>query len=146
MGRGSYTELFFLDEATALAAGHRPCAYCRRTDFNAFKLAWLRGNQIEQDGFVSINGIDRQLHRDRVDRQRRQVRYRASLQTLPFGAMIQTGGRVFLVRDNDLSGGTRRGYDTIVAKLPGMVTVLTPRSTVAALTVGYRPTPHPSGL
>ena len=88
MGPGAYTELFFLDEATALAAGHRPCAYCRRADFNAFKAAWLDGNVIEADGFVSVKRIDTQLHKDRVRRTREQIRFTATLETLPDGMII----------------------------------------------------------
>ena len=48
MGPSAYTELFFLDEATALAAGHRPCAYCRRADFNAFKEAWIKRQAVRR--------------------------------------------------------------------------------------------------
>ena len=68
MGHRAYTELFFLDEATALAAGHRPCGTCRRAEYDAFKVAWLKGNPSWHEGPLSIQRIDRQMHSERVDR------------------------------------------------------------------------------
>src|SRR5262245_6485047 len=64
MSPGLYTELFFLDEATALAAGHRPCAECRRERFNAFRDAWLKGNGGAAP--VTAPDIDRRLHEERL--------------------------------------------------------------------------------
>ena len=144
MGPGSYTELFFLDEATALAAGHRPCAYCRRADFNAFKTAWLSESSLANVGFVSVKQIDRQLHRERVSRQRRQVRFSARLESLPDGVMIQETEQPHLVWGKQLFPWRATGYAAPVARSAKTVTVLTPYSTVAALRAGYRPAVHQS--
>ena len=102
MGSGTYTELFFLDEATALAAGHRPCRTCRPAEYDAFKSAWLAGNPVADGGFVPIKAIDRQLHRERVTRQRRQVRFEAPLECLPYGVMVLVDSRPHLVCDDHL--------------------------------------------
>ena len=146
MGRGSYTELFFLEEATALAAGHRPCGYCRRADFNAFKAAWLCGSSLADEGFVSIKRIDRQLHRERIDGRRRQVRFSARLETLPDGVMIEHMTHTYLGWGAQLFPWHAQGYLTPIAKPSVAVTVavLTPRSMVAALAAGYRPVVHRS--
>ena len=146
MGAGAYTELFFLDEATALAAGHRPCGYCRRADFLAFKAAWLEGNAFERDGFVSIKQIDRQLHRDRVTRGRGQVRFCANLETLPDGVMIDEAPHTYLVWGDQLIPWEPGGYAMPIARSTGRVTVLTPHSTVAALKAGYLAEIHPSAV
>jgi hypothetical protein len=80
-----YTELFFLDEATALAAGHRPCAECRREDFRRFQAAWRDAVGAE----IAAAAIDRALHAARIDPQtRRQTRFEAALADLPDGAFV----------------------------------------------------------
>ena len=85
MTPGRYTELFFLDEATALAAGHRPCFECRREDFRAFQAAWRRAFGARSE--ASAPAIDRALHAARVEpRSRRQIRFEAALDDLPDGA------------------------------------------------------------
>ena len=139
MGPGTYTELFFLDEATALAAGHRPCWSCRPAEYEAFKSAWLAGNFVGRGGFVPIKTLDRQLHRERVTRGRRQMRFDAPLEALPFGAMILFRSRPCLVCDDHLLPWSEHGYGLPVKRHRGRVTVLTPRSIVAALHEGYRP-------
>lgn len=144
MGPGSYTELFFLDEATALAAGHRPCAYCRRGDFNAFKAAWLSESSLANVGFVSVKRIDRQLHCERVSRQRQQIRFSARLESLPDGVMIQETEQPHLVWEKQLFPWHATGYATPIDRPSKTVTVLTPHSTVAALRAGYRPEVHQS--
>ena len=142
MGTGTYTELFFLDEATALAAGHRPCRTCRPARYDEFKSAWLAGNPVAHGGFVHIKSIDRQLHRERVTRQRRQVRFEAPLGCLPQGVMVLLHSRPHLVCDDHLMPWSDHGYGTSVKRHQGRVTVLTPRSIVAALREGYRPAVH----
>ena len=144
VGPGTYTELFFLDEATAFAAGHRPCRFCRRPAFDAFKAAWLEANPIECEGTVSIKVIDRRIHRERVTRRRRQVRFDAPLETLCSGVMILLDSGPHLVWDDRLFPWSERGYGVSSPTRSGTVTVLTPRSTVAAMRVGYRPEVHPS--
>jgi hypothetical protein len=144
MGVGSYTELFFLDEATALAAGHRPCAYCRRQDFNAFKQAWANaaGESISD---VRAPDIDRQLHRERVNRRREKITYETSLSAIPDGTFIVEKGAAFLVSGGHLAAWSPEGYGAPFASPDDRrVTVLTPRSVVAAFRHGYRPSVHPT--
>ena len=143
-GTGPTPRLFFLDEATALAARHRPCRFCRRAAFDAFKAAWLEANQIECDGFVPVKAIDRRIHRERVTRQRRQVRFEAPLETLCSGVMILADSRPHLLWDDRLFPWSECGYGASSPTRAGTVTVLTPRSTVAAMRAGYRPEVHPS--
>ena len=144
MGVSAYTELFFLDEATALAAGHRPCAYCRRRDYNHFKSAWLGANLPDVCHFVSAKTIDKQLHRERVDRSRRQVRFVASEQELPDGVMIQAGADVWLLWRGQRFPWCDTGYGRPINRGLGQVEVLTPRSLVGALNNGYQPQVHSS--
>lgn len=145
MGPGSYTELFFLDEATALAAGHRPCAYCRRPAFGAFKAAWLSGHSINQEKFVPIARIDKQLHHERVTRRREKVTFSATIDDLPDGTMVATGQQALLVLHDRLYPWRPDGYADPIQRPVGVsTTVLTPRSTVAAIRFGYRPGIHPS--
>jgi len=138
-----YTELFFLDEPTALAAGHRPCGECRRADYLRFMECFRRGNEMAD---ADRHAIDRRMQADRIEpRSHRQVRYRAALPSLPDGTMIvDEQGRALLVWGDALHPWSETGYGSPQKKAPGIVTVLTPRSTVAALKAGFRPTPHPS--
>lgn len=137
----NYTELFFLDEATALAAGHRPCGLCRRADYNRFRQLWDAAHGPAPD----LMTLDRHMHRDRVTRTRQQVRHTAPLKSLPDGTFILHDGAPHLVRDARLLRAAPDGYN---ASLPrptsGEATVLTPACTVAVLTQGYRPALHPS--
>jgi len=144
-----YTELFFLDEATALAAGHRPCAQCRWADFSRFKAAWLAGNPgYGLTSHDSIDEIDIHLHRERVDRRRRKVSFRATIDGLPEGSMIAldgSPGTAYLVWRGSLFRWSFEGYDRS-ARVPNVseVAVLTPRSIVAAIGAGYTPAIHAS--
>ena len=132
-----YTELFFLDEAVALAAGHRPCAECRRADFNAFRAALDPG--------LSAPAIDAALHSARVDsRTRRQIRHDAPLSRLPDGAFILQDGTAHLVSGGRLWPLVGSGYGAARPRPRGIVTVLTPKPTLKALQEGYRPVLHPS--
>ena len=89
MAPNRYTELFFLDEATALAAGHRPCATCRRDDYNAFKTLWLSANaDVASNTNGTIEEIDRRLHAERVDASGRKCTWSARLDELPDGSMV----------------------------------------------------------
>jgi hypothetical protein len=145
MPPGRWTALFFLDEATALAAGHRPCAYCRRRDFLDFAEAWRVARRLGRRPWAKE--IDPVLHRERVDRFRRQVTYRAPAAGLPDGVMIRTGGCTGLLLAGQLRPWSFRGYGAPAkAGLPGAVEVLTPPSTVAAIAAGYRPLVHPTAL
>jgi hypothetical protein len=127
-----YTELFFFDEPTALAAGHRPCFECRRQAAKAF-LAAFPGAPSGADAMDEI------LHRERINKRRRRL-WRARLSDLPDGAMVAQNGRAFLVRGPMLRPWSFAGYDAGVRRDPALeVDVLTPRSTVAVLARGYRP-------
>lgn len=142
MAPGRWTELFFLDEAVALAAGHRPCALCRRADFNRFLEAWERAFGAREQ----VPAIDAALHRARVEpRSRRQVTHRAPLEALPDGVFLRWRDRPHLALGGRLLRWTHAGYDA-AALGEGEVEVLTPAPLVAVLRAGYRPLLHPSAL
>ena len=139
---GCYTLLFFLDEATALAAGHRPCGECRRAAFRAFVDAWTAANPgALPEGATRIDDLDRVLHRERTGPRRR-----APVDGLPDGTFVALDGdpRPHLVLGDALLPWTPEGYGTRIARPSTPVEVLTPPSIVAALRAGYRPALHPS--
>ena len=144
MPPGRWTALFFLDEATALAAGHRPCAYCRRADFAAFAEAWRGAHRLAQRPRAAE--IDARLHAERVDpRSRRQVTRPAVAGELPDGVMVRAGGTPGLLAGGALLPWTFAGYRAPVPLPPAMpVELLTPPATVAAVAGGYRPLLHPT--
>jgi hypothetical protein len=127
-----YTELFFLDEPTALAAGHRPCFECRRQAARTFIAAF--------PGAPShVEAMDEALHRERVENWRKRL-WRARLRDLPDGAMIARDRRPYAVRSGALLPWSFAGYGAPAPLDPGaVVDVLTPPSTVAALKGGYKP-------
>jgi hypothetical protein len=145
MPPGRWTALFFLDEATALAAGHRPCAYCRRQDYLDFAEAWRAARH--QARRPRADEMDAVLHRERVGRLRRQATHRAPSAGLPDGTMIRVGGRIGLLLGGQLRPWSFGGYGPPArAWIPGAAEVLTPPSTVAAIAAGYRPLVHPAAL
>jgi hypothetical protein len=148
MAPNRYTELFFLDEATALAAGHRPCGECRQADFRRFKTIWLGANRDRGLGpDVLIGVIDRELHRDRLEPDGRPRSYLAGLDSLPDGVFVVLPDLVtaLLVWRGGLAPWSPAGYGTPRPSPRGAeVRVLTPRSTVAAIAAGYVPGVHPS--
>jgi len=144
MPPGRWTALFFLDEATALAAGHRPCAYCRRPQFLAFAGAWRRAAGLAQR--PSAAEMDARLHAERVDsRSRRQLTRPALAGQLSDGAMVRHHGQCGLVAAGQLFPWSFAGYRPPVRLPPEMpVELLTPPATVAAIAAGYQPMLHPS--
>jgi hypothetical protein len=139
---GGYTELFFLDEVTALAAGHRPCFECRRADATTFAERFAGGH--DPASRPSAPDMDRTLHAERLD-GRAKRRYGADIAALPDGTVIETDGTAFAVRGDVLLGWTPEGYAPCLNRpARGEVPVLTPPSIVAALAAGYRPLWHPS--
>jgi hypothetical protein len=143
---GRLTELYFLDEATGLAAGHRPCGECRYRDYQAFKRAW-GGGGVPNGGLPGAPEIDARLHADRLAEAGQRRTYRAPLAGLPSGTMVDIGGAPWLVHDGRLLAWTPGGYRQRPVEAPGgPVTVITPRATVAVLAAGYRPVLHPSAL
>jgi hypothetical protein len=143
MGGRSWTELFFLDEATALAAGHRPCFFCRRDDANRFRAAWEQGNGV---GDVLARDIDAVLHRERLDgRAKRLHPLPAPLARLPDGAMVQDRAESFLVLQGRALLWSPAGYRA-TGSLSQDAMLLTPPSTLRAMSAGYRPVLHRSAV
>jgi hypothetical protein len=147
MAPDRYTELFFLDEATGLAAGHRPCAECRHTRFVAFRDAWAAGNPtFVAAGRAAADLLDARLHAERLGPDRSKPTFRAKLDDLPDG--------VFVLGKSDVATACLLWQDHLLVWSPGgyrrraerrgseEVEVLTPRSTVAAIRAGYIPHVH----
>jgi hypothetical protein len=143
-----YTELFFLDEATALAAGHRPCGECRRDDYRRFRTAWLAGNPDRGVAAGSrIDDLDRELHRDRLSDEGSQRTFEAEARALPGGVFVARDPTAvpLLLWDDALWPWAPDGYGDPVARVPGeRMIVLTPRSTMHAIAAGYAPRVHPT--
>ena len=141
MSRQSWTELFFLDEATALAAGHRPCFYCRREDADRFRSCWEEGNGVSR---VLARDIDAVLHRERLLRgKKRLYPLEVPLSELPDGAMLQEGMQSHLIVRGRVLTWSPAGYREAQNAIWGGM-LLTPPSTLRALSAGYRPVLHPS--
>ncbi|MBM3547541.1 MAG: hypothetical protein FJX54_11345 [Alphaproteobacteria bacterium] len=139
MAQRSWTELFFLDEATAFAAGHRPCFYCRRQDALAFREAWAKGQGRKA---ASAPEMDEVLHTERLDAHRKK-RLHPPAADLPDGSMVAAGGDAYMIADGKpllwSVAGYRRG-----GSLPRIGGMITPPTIVAAFSAGYRPALHPS--
>ena len=133
----SYSELFFLDEVTALAAGHRPCFECRRKEAEQF--AALFSGKCER---ASAPEMDAVLHAERLDGKAKRI-HRRMIDRLPDGAMIALGGDAFAVRGEHLLPWMPSGYGRARPRPRGMqVDVLTPPSILGVLSRGYRPLWH----
>ena len=134
---GRFTELFFLDEATAFAAGHRPCALCRREDYDRFGEIW----RDLHPGQVGADAIDAQLHAERVDPGTRAQRHHAApLDELPDGAFVLEDGAPRLVLGAELLALDARGLHRHEAATGRRRAVLiTPPSLVAVLRAGWEP-------
>jgi hypothetical protein len=142
MSERRYTELFFLDEAVAFAAGHRPCAECRRASFNAFKNAWRRARGLPRLPFA--DEMDRELHPARID-GRKKATYTASMDSLPDGCFVQIDGRACLVWGEALLIWSPEGYTMRYTRpKDSTVIVLTPEPVVACMRHGYKPEIHDS--
>ncbi|WP_319824190.1 hypothetical protein [Thalassovita sp.] len=139
MPANGWTALFFLDEAVALAAGHRPCHACRRPDAHRFHAAW----ETAHGPLRSTAEIDSALHPTRVTRSRQQVRHTATAESLPPGTFILTDGPYLLTATAALRYSPA-GYVRADPRPTGAVTVLTPAPVTAVLANGYLPRLHPS--
>lgn len=144
MPPGAWTALFFLDEATAFAAGHRPCAQCRHGDFRRYVDAWRTGHGLAADAPMRAAEIDAALHAARIEPfTRRQRRDRAPLEALPEGTMIvhpQRAETPALWWGGALRSWSFEGYGAPETIDAGMVVdVITPAPTRAAFSGGYRP-------
>ncbi len=135
-----WSALFFLDEAVALTAGHRPCHYCRRAAYHAFRDAWDAGIGDRADRMA----MDTALHKARVTRTRTQIRHEAGAKTLPDGAFVLIADVPHLVQGDCLLPFSTTGYGATIPRPSGKLTVLTPHPTVAVLRAGYRPVLHPT--
>jgi hypothetical protein len=138
----SYTELFFLDEPTAFAAGHRPCFECRRKDAKAFAEKWREARRLRNPPYAVE--MDSVLHAERL-RERAKRLQRRKIDELPDGAFVIFEGAAFAIRGDTLLHWTQDGYD---ARKPRprriVVDVLTPPAILAVLSAGYEPRWHPS--
>src|SRR5579883_1541681 len=137
-----YTELFFLDEPTALAAGHRPCFECRRADAEAFAESWREAGGLGARPLA--DEMDDVMHDERLCGRAKRL-HRRAIDALPDGAFIALDGEAFAVRGDGLLHWTPRGYDGRKARPRRLtVDVLTPPAILAVLSVGYRPRWHAS--
>lgn len=135
MAPGRYTELFFLDEPTSYAAGHRPCSYCRHRSYKRFQAMWA---QVFPEADRSAAGIDRVLHAARLNADGSQRTWRARLGDLPDGTMIEVGGQAVLLWRGAQWRWSFEGYErqqASVAKREDVV-VLTPAPIVQLFSAG----------
>lgn len=137
MAPGRYTELFFLDEATGLAAGHRPCRECRRADLEAFRAAWL---EVHPGDVGSLVVLDHRLHEERTGPHS----WSAPCEDLPDGAMVALDGVAWLVLGGAILAWSHGGYTSRRARPSGVLDVITPPSIVKVLGAGWVPVLHPS--
>lgn len=141
-----YTELFFLDEATAFAAGHRPCAECRRERYNEFKEKWLKVNERLLKGKKpNAPNIDSVIHQERIDKKHK-ITFMAKFGSLPDGTMVAFESNAFLVWKNKLFLWSFNGYSLadIIIRKGDNVKVLTPRSYVKMFSKNFAPGVHKS--
>jgi hypothetical protein len=142
MQPGRFTELFFLDDATALAAGHRPCALCRRADYDALTAVWRELHPHDR----GADEIDARLHGERLDGRSRRM-HDVDAATLPDGAFVLHDGAPWLVMRGNLLRWSIAGYDRRRPWPEGRVQLLTPPSLMAFLASGWHglvPLVHPS--
>jgi hypothetical protein len=136
-----WTELFFLDEATAFSAGHRPCFQCRYNDHQRFKTFWLKGNP--QYGFnmkTPVAKIDDIIQSERIATDKSKVTYQGNVKALPDGTFVSYNDKAYLLKDSKMFLWSPAGYGKPI-DLPGVekVAVLTPKSIVNMFNVGYVP-------
>jgi hypothetical protein len=135
---GHFTVLFFHDEAVALSAGHRPCALCRRDAYNRYRTAWARGLGT---AIPSAKDMDHQLHGERIVRgSHRRRLHPAPWHNVPAGAFVLVAGQSAIALDDVIVPWSPLGYGKATARPEsGVVEVITPPSSLAALKAGYRP-------
>lgn len=138
-----FTLLFFHDEAVSFAAGHRPCALCRRADYNAYRKAWMAGLDVSQP---SAKEMDQQLHSERIVRGTHRRRLHPTpWRDVPQGAFASVDGQPALVLDDAIVPWTTDGYGAARPRpATGSADVITPPSSVAVLRAGYEPQLDPA--
>lgn len=146
-----WTELFFLDEATAFSAGHRPCGFCRNADFKRFKNLWLEANseRYSLENGAKIDIIDALIHQERLDDNGQQKTFRADLSTLPDGTFINfnENSKAYLWFHKNLYEWSFSGYKKVLEFEQNQeVNVLTPYSYIETFRAGYLPQVHTSVL
>lgn len=141
---GGYTELFFLDEATSFAAGHRPCAECRCQRYNEFTAVWRKTQGDPEPGRSLAQTIDRVLHAHRIARGGRKVTFEPTASGLPDGTIAAADKTAVLLWQNRQYGWSADGYQPRQDPLTGTVTVLTPKPVVDMFAAGFVPTVHPT--
>ena len=141
MSPGKYTELFFLDEATALAAGHRPCFECQRARYTEFMRCWGEANAELLGGEkLRARVVDEVLHRERFGPRAEKVTHRAKLGELPAGCLVEREAEAWQVVEGGLRKWKAEGYGEKVSVADNLqVAVLTPASTVKAIAAGFVP-------
>lgn len=139
----SYTELFFLDESTALAAGHRPCFECQRSRAEAFACCFAIGNGLAS---AKAGEMDAVLHSERLGNPVRRRLPLRDLSSLPAGSLVEIEGHPWLVQGDKLLAWSFDGYRHLPVPDVGDGAIMTPPSTLCALESGYQPAIHPSGL
>ena len=144
MAPGKYTELFFLDEATAFAAGHRPCAECRRERYREFTDYWRRAYGDPEPGKTLPQTIDQTLHRNRIDRKGRKITQRAVAEELPDGTIFAHEGQAVLIWQGAQFNWSFDGYIARDELVQGAVDVLTPLPVIDLLRLGFTPAVHVS--
>ena len=135
-----WSALFFLDEAGALTAGHRPCHYCRREAYLAFQTAWTKATGAKPDRMQ----MDSTLHQARVTRTRQQIRHEAPIHSLPNGAFVLIDEYAHMIHNGKLYRYTPEGYEKSGSVAERTVVVLTPKPTLAVLHAGYQMNIHVS--
>jgi hypothetical protein len=140
----NYSELFFLDEATALSAGHRPCGFCQKPRFNLFKDIWFKVNPSAVVGpSKSIGVVDRTLHVERAVRGGGKAFYFATPADLPRGVMFESDGVIYLNWSSGHLPWSFKGYGLPVSiASSSSVKVLTPESVVRMFANGFTPEVH----
>jgi hypothetical protein len=142
MARRSWTELFFLDEAVALAAGHRPCFACRRASAEAFRAAWAKAHAMDVP--PSAPTMDAILHSERLDHRHKRIHpLDVPIAELPDGAAVVHNDVAFTIVKGQAHRWSEHGYD-IVQHLAHADGLLTPPSTLKTMCAGYRPFLHPA--
>ncbi|MBC7886214.1 MAG: hypothetical protein H7X99_12110 [Saprospiraceae bacterium] len=133
MQKGRYTELFFADEATALASGHRPCAECQRSRFNTFSTIWKTANQLSE---ATTQEIDEYLHKERTNPDKPFL----IMEDLPDGVFMEYNSKPYLKNDGKIYSWSFGGYDGPIAWTENKkVKVLTPMSIVKTYSAGFLP-------
>jgi len=141
-----YTELFFLDEATAFSAGHRPCAECRRKRYNEFKEKWIEANgELLQGKKTTAPNMDNIIHQERIS-NKQKVTYHSTLNSLPDGTMIEINSKAYLIWESNLFQWSFSGYSKSDLEYTpeDEVIVLTPKSYVKTFSKGFIPEVHES--